>query len=99
LIFGLLEQNFTSRQLLENLHLYRDIANNARMSWFQFFKWTLLGMTQIDSDLDSFNLIGFASLKVSGILWSSFLDAYCYGNRIRLSIQAVLLWTFGVLER
>lgn len=43
LIFGLLEQNFTSRQLLENLHLYRDITNNARMSWFQFFKWTLLG--------------------------------------------------------
>ncbi|XP_032795610.1 phospholipid-transporting ATPase IF-like isoform X1 [Daphnia magna] len=44
LIFGLLEQNFTSRQLLENLHLYRDITNNARMSWFQFFKWTLLGL-------------------------------------------------------
>lgn len=44
MIFGLLEQNFTSRQLLENLHLYRDITNNARMSWFQFFKWTLLGL-------------------------------------------------------
>jgi magnesium-transporting ATPase (P-type) len=47
LIFGLLEQNFTSRQLLDNLHLYRDIANNARMSWLQFFKWVLLGKIYI----------------------------------------------------
>lgn len=44
LIFGLMEQNFTSRQLLDNLHLYRDIAKNARMSWLQFFKWILLGL-------------------------------------------------------
>ena len=49
LIFGLLEQNFTSRQLLDNLHLYRDIANNARMSWLQFFKWVLLGKIYIST--------------------------------------------------
>ncbi len=39
LIFGLLEQNFTARQLLDNLHLYRDIAANSRMSWIQFLRF------------------------------------------------------------
>ncbi len=44
LVFGLLEQNFSDKQLLENLHIYRDITGNARMSWKQFFKWNLLGI-------------------------------------------------------
>ncbi|XP_046454878.1 phospholipid-transporting ATPase IF-like [Daphnia pulex] len=44
LIYGLFEQNFTAPQLLEHLHLYKDIAKNARMSWGQFFKWNLLGL-------------------------------------------------------
>ena len=43
LVFGVLEQNFTDRQLLENLHLYRTITGNANMSWAQFLKWNLLG--------------------------------------------------------
>ena len=44
LVFGLLEQNFSAGQLMANLHLYNDITNNARMSWFQFFKWNILGI-------------------------------------------------------
>ena len=43
LIFGLFEQNYTVDKLLGNLSLYRDITNNARMSWLQFCKWNILG--------------------------------------------------------
>lgn len=64
LIFGLLEQNFTSRQLLDNLHLYRDIANNARMSWLQFFKWIVLGM------FFSKKLLAFVVLTCSTLFFS-----------------------------
>ena len=42
-VYGLFDQNFNDRQLLDNLHLYRTISGNARMSWLQFFKWNLLG--------------------------------------------------------
>ena len=56
LLFGLFEQNFSSRQLLENLHLYHDITNNARMSWLQFFKWTAIG--------DIFDGIGYNMINV-----------------------------------
>ena len=43
LVFGLIDQNYTSQQLLTNLHLYRTITRNARMSWIQFFKWNFIG--------------------------------------------------------
>ena len=42
-LYGLLEQNFTEQQLLNNFHLYRSITGNARMSWTQFLKWNFIG--------------------------------------------------------
>ena len=42
-IFTVLDQNFTEKQLLSNLHLYGSTAGDARMSWKQFFKWNGLG--------------------------------------------------------
>jgi phospholipid-translocating ATPase len=48
-IYGLFDQNFNDRQLLDNLHLYRTISRNSRMSWLQFLKWNLLGAYQTDN--------------------------------------------------
>lgn len=42
-LFTILDQNYTEDQLLSNLHLYKAIRGDARMSWGQFFKWNLLG--------------------------------------------------------
>ena len=46
IVFGVFEQNFTDKQLLEHLHLYRNLSGNANMSWGQFLKWNLLGTTR-----------------------------------------------------
>ena len=43
LVFGMLDQNFTSAELYNQFHLYRSISGNALLSWPQFFKWILLG--------------------------------------------------------
>jgi phospholipid-translocating ATPase len=43
LVFGMLDQNFTSAELYNQFHLYQSISGNALLSWPQFFKWILLG--------------------------------------------------------
>ena len=101
LIFGLLEQNFTSRQLLDNLHLYRDNANNARMSWLQFFKWIFLGLLKFFSHLDTFQISKdtfFSRLQDCGTLLLSSLAVYYFGLQTPLLFLVVKHWTTGALE-
>ncbi|XP_031559260.1 probable phospholipid-transporting ATPase IF [Actinia tenebrosa] len=43
LVYGVFEQHLNSETLQGNPHLYKDIANNRRLSWKQFIYWIASG--------------------------------------------------------
>ncbi|XP_069676428.1 phospholipid-transporting ATPase IF-like isoform X2 [Periplaneta americana] len=44
LIFGLFEQNYSAKTLLDYPQLYQDIRRNVLMSWSTFFQWIMFGL-------------------------------------------------------
>ncbi|XP_042878521.1 phospholipid-transporting ATPase IF-like [Penaeus japonicus] len=43
-VFGLFDQNLPAELLMSRPRLYRQIANNAAMTWLRFFKWNLFAL-------------------------------------------------------
>ena len=56
-IFTVLDQNFTEKQLLSNLHLYGSTAGDARMSCKQFFKWNGFGNVALYNRIKCFVIL------------------------------------------
>ncbi|XP_071540026.1 phospholipid-transporting ATPase IF-like [Panulirus ornatus] len=44
LVYGLFEQNLPPAVLMDRPQLYRSNANNAAMSWLNFFRWTAFAL-------------------------------------------------------
>ncbi|XP_065055666.1 phospholipid-transporting ATPase IF-like isoform X1 [Rhopilema esculentum] len=44
LLYGVFEQTLRPQTLLDNPCLYRELAKNSKMSWKQFFYWSLSGI-------------------------------------------------------
>jgi len=44
LLYGVFEQTLKPQTLMDKPELYRDIAKNSKMSWRQFFYWSISGI-------------------------------------------------------